>query len=103
MFEKVKTPCYIVDEKKIRENLEILKKVQEESGCRILLAQKAFSMFRLYPMIGEYLRGTTASGLFEARLGKEEMGKENLSGKGNTGGKDDPAEKENLQKQEDVL
>lgn len=77
MFEKVKTPCYIVDEKKIRENLEILKKVQEESGCRILLAQKAFSMFRLYPMIGEYLRGTTASGLFEARLGKEEMGKEN--------------------------
>lgn len=76
-LERVKTPCYIVDEKKLRENLEILKRVQEEAGCKILLAQKAFSMFRVYPLIGEYLAGTTGSGLFEARLGYEEMGKEN--------------------------
>ena len=62
---------------KMRENLEILKKVQEDTGCKILLAQKAFSGFALYPMIGKYLAGTTASGLFEARLGYEEMGKEN--------------------------
>jgi len=53
------------------------KKVQEDTGCRILLAQKAFSGFALYPMIAGYLAGTTASGLFEARLGHEEMGKEN--------------------------
>ena len=77
MFETVKTPCYIVDEKKLRSNLEILKRVQEEADCKILLAQKAFSMFRVYPLIGEYLAGTTASGLFEARLGYEEMGREN--------------------------
>ena len=43
MFETVKTPCYIVDEKKLRSNLEILKRVQEEADCKILLAQKAFS------------------------------------------------------------
>ena len=77
MFEEVRTPCYIVDQGKIRKNLEILKSVQDRTGCRILLAQKAFSMFRLYPMIGEYLCGTTASGLYEARLGWEEMGREN--------------------------
>ena len=61
----------------MRENLEILKKVQEDTGCKILLAQKACSGFSLYPMIGKYLAGTTASGLFEARLGYEEMKKEN--------------------------
>lgn len=77
MFETVNTPCYIVDEAKLIKNLEILKDVQEKSGCHILLAQKAFSMFSLYPLIGQYLCGTTASGIYEARLGKEEMGKEN--------------------------
>ena len=77
MFETVKTPCYIVDERKLKDNLAILKRVQKEADCKILLAQKAFSMFRVYPLIGEYLAGTTASGLFEARLGYEEMGKEN--------------------------
>lgn len=71
------TPCYVIDEKKLRENLEILKWVKDEAGCRILLAQKAFSCFFEYPLIGKYLDGTTASGLFEARLGHEEMGKEN--------------------------
>ena len=71
------TPCYVIDEKKLRENLEILKWVKDEAGCRILLAQKAFSCFFEYSLIGKYLDGTTASGLFEARLGHEEMGKEN--------------------------
>ena len=73
-IDQLQTPCYVIDEKKMRENLEILKKVQEDTGCKILLAQKAFSGFALYPMIGKYLAGTTASGLFEARLGHEEMG-----------------------------
>lgn len=77
MFDKVKTPCYVVDEKKLKENLSILRDVEQRSGAHILLAQKAFSMFSLYPLIGKYLSGTTASGLYEARLGHEEMGKEN--------------------------
>ena len=73
----LRTPCYVIRERKLRENLEILKNLREETGCHILLAQKAFSMYRVYPLIGEYLDGTTASGLYEARLGYEEMGKEN--------------------------
>ena len=70
------TPCYIIDEAKLRSNLELLHNVETETGCRILLAQKAFSCFALYPMIAEYLSGTTASGLYEARLGRTEFGKE---------------------------
>lgn len=73
----LKTPCYVIQEKQIRKNLETLSGLRERTGCHILLAQKAFSMFRMYPMIGRYLDGTTASGLFEARLGREEMNKEN--------------------------
>lgn len=67
------TPCYVVDEALLKKNLKILKDVQDRTGCKILLAQKAFSMYAAYPIIGEYLAGTTASGLFEARLGREEM------------------------------
>ncbi|MEO3946963.1 carboxynorspermidine decarboxylase [Gorillibacterium sp. CAU 1737] len=70
------SPSYLVDERLIRRNLEILKSVQDRTGASILLAQKGFSMFELYPLIGEYLKGVTSSSLFEARLGYEEMGKE---------------------------
>lgn len=73
----VETPCYVVDEQRLIENLTILAEVAKQAGCKILLAQKAFSMFAVYPLIGRYLTGTTASSLFEARLGYEEMGKEN--------------------------
>ena len=76
-INELPTPCYVIDEKKLRENLEILKKVKDDTGCKILLAQKAFSNFFEYPLIGQYLDGTTASGLFEAKLGYEKMGKEN--------------------------
>ena len=69
------TPCYVVDEALIEENLKILKGVMDRTGARILLAQKAFSMYALYPLIGEYLCGATASGLYEARLCAEEMAK----------------------------
>lgn len=76
-LEQVKTPAYVVDIDALRKNLEILKKVRMATGAHILLAQKAFSMYSLYPLIGDYLDGTTASGLYEARLGYEEMnGKE---------------------------
>ena len=76
-MDRLPTPCYLVDEGVIRRNLVILSSVKERTGCKILLAQKAFSMYALYPLIGKYLDGATASGLFEARLGREEMGKEN--------------------------
>lgn len=67
------TPCYVVDEGLIEKNLKILQGVMERTGARILLAQKAFSMYDLYPLIGGYLCGATASGLYEARLCAEEM------------------------------
>ena len=75
--ETLRTPVYLVDEAALIHNLEILHGVEERTGCHILLAQKAFSMFRVYPLIAQYLSGATASGLYEARLGHEEFGKEN--------------------------
>ena len=71
------TPCYIIDEGKLIKNLEILRGVEERTGCKILLAQKAFSAYSFYPLIGQYVSGTASSGLYEARLGYECMGKEN--------------------------
>lgn len=70
------SPCYIVDERLILRNLEILRTVQQRTGCSILLALKGFSMHSIFPLVGKYLKGVTASSLFEARLGYEEMGKE---------------------------
>lgn len=70
----VSTPCYVVDEALLKKNLEKLAYVREKTGCKILLAQKAFSMYSVYPLISEYLDGTTASGLHEAMLGSEYMG-----------------------------
>lgn len=70
------TPSYIVDERLLIKNLEKLKSIIDRTGCRILLAQKGFSMFYFYPLIKKYLNGTTASSLYEARLGFEEMGNE---------------------------
>lgn len=75
-FNSVETPCYIVDERLLRKNLQILKYVQDKTGAKILLATKAFSMFSTFSIIAEYLNGVTSSSLFEARLGYEEMGKE---------------------------
>lgn len=74
-IDEVKTPCYVIDERRLRENLEILADVKKRAGCKILLAQKAYSAFATYPLIAQYLDGCTASGLYEARLGYEEMSK----------------------------
>lgn len=71
------TPCYLISIPALEKNLRILKGVMDRTGCRILMAQKAFSMYALYPLLGRYLSGTAASGLFEAKLGWQEMGKEN--------------------------
>lgn len=76
-YNNIPTPSYVVHEELIKKNLEILKYVEERSGAHILLAQKAFSMYYFYPLIGEYISGATASGLYEAKLAYEEMGKEN--------------------------
>lgn len=71
------TPCYIIDEGKLRYNLEILSGVEKRTGAKILLAQKAFSCYHVYPLVGQYISGTACSGLYEAKLGHDEMGKEN--------------------------
>jgi len=75
-LQKLPSPCYVVDEALLIQNLEKMKSVIDQTGCKILLAQKGFSMFSVYPLIGKYLNGVTSSSLFEARLGHEEMGKE---------------------------
>lgn len=76
-FRNIKTPSYILDEKALIKNAELLGKVAERTGCKMLLAQKAFSNYDCYGFFEPYLAGTEASGLFEARLGAEEMpGKE---------------------------
>lgn len=67
------TPCYLLDEAQLRRNGEILLGVQQRTGCKILLAQKAFSNFNCYPLLAPYLAGTEASGLYESRLGREEL------------------------------
>ena len=72
---EVPTPSFLVEEKLLRKNLAILKELREETGAKILLAQKCFSMYYFYPLIMEYLDGMTASGLYEALLAYEEMGK----------------------------
>lgn len=74
--KELPTPSYVVDEKLLKRNLEILKSVQDRTGCNILLALKGFSMHSVFPIVGQYLKGIAASSLFEARLGFEEMGKE---------------------------
>lgn len=70
---KLPTPSYIIDEGQLHRNGKILLDIQKLTGCKILLAQKAFSNFGVYPMLSSYLAGTEASGLYEARLGKTKM------------------------------
>lgn len=73
LFANLPTPSYVIDEAMLKRNGEILKGVQDRTGCKILLAQKAFSNFNTYGILGKYLAGTEASGLYEARLGAEAM------------------------------
>ena len=76
-LEKLPPPCYLLDEDALTRNAEILGGLAQRTGCKVLLAQKAFSNYDCYPLLAPHLAGTEASGLFEARLGAEEMpGKE---------------------------
>ncbi len=69
---RVPSPCFVVDEKAMERNLAVLADIGERSGAHVLSALKAFSMFALAPLVRQYLGGTCASGIFEARLGREE-------------------------------
>ena len=75
-FNQVPSACFVLEEAKLRRNLEIMQRVQNESGAHIILALKGFAMFSTFPLIKQYLHGTTASSLYEARLGYEEFGDE---------------------------
>ncbi|MBF0471822.1 MAG: carboxynorspermidine decarboxylase [Gammaproteobacteria bacterium] len=75
-FTAVETPCYLCEEARLEANLRLLQRIEEESGARILLALKGFALWGTFPLVRRYLSGCAASGLHEARLGREEMGKE---------------------------
>jgi len=73
---RVPSPCFVVDVAAVENNLKILRRVQDESGAKVLAALKAFSLWKLGPLTGQYLSGTCASGLHEALLGRDEYGGE---------------------------
>ena len=74
----MRTPYFLIDADRIEQNLKVLNGVMTRTGSKILLAQKCFSCYALYPLVSRYLAGATASGVYEARLCHEEMpGKEN--------------------------
>lgn len=75
-FSQFPSPCYVLDEARLRRNMEILDRVQQESGAKIICALKGYSLWASFGIIKEYLHGTTASGLYEAKLGHEEFGGE---------------------------
>ena len=73
-IKQVQTPAYIIDEHAITKNLEIFQRIMDETGCKAILALKAFSTFSVFPVIKKVLEGTTSSSLHEALLAKEEFG-----------------------------
>ena len=76
LFSELPTPCYVVDIRKLRQNLEIIRAVQDITGAKIILALKGFAMFSVFPIVRAYLCGTTASSVNEAKLGSQEFGGE---------------------------
>ncbi len=75
-FSEIPSPCYVLDERSLRVNLEILNLVQQEAGVRIICALKGYSMWSTFPLVGEFLSGATASSLNEAKLIYDEMGRD---------------------------
>lgn len=71
---QVPSPCFVLEEDKLRENLKLIKSVKERAGVNIILAFKAFAMWKAFPIIHEYIQGATASSIWEAQLAYEEMG-----------------------------
>ncbi|MEM1326434.1 MAG: carboxynorspermidine decarboxylase [Bacteroidota bacterium] len=74
-YDAIRTPAFVLEEDRLRANLELIRSVQEAADVQIILALKAFAMWRVFPLVGEYLSSATASSLHEARLIAEEMGK----------------------------
>lgn len=72
----IPSPCYVLEEARLEANLQLMQKVQEQAGVSIILALKGFSMWSVFPLVGQYLQGCTASSVWEAKLAKFEMGKE---------------------------
>ncbi len=72
----IPSPCYVCDETKLKQNLLLMQEVQEQSGVEIILALKGFAMWSMFPLVQQYLQGATASSVWEARLAKEQMGKQ---------------------------
>jgi carboxynorspermidine decarboxylase len=70
---EIETPCYVCDEARLVQNLELLGELQKRTGCVVLLALKAFAMFSVFPLMRRHLAGTAASSLNEAKLGSEEF------------------------------
>jgi len=75
-YSQIPSPCYVLEEKKLIQNLELIDSVQKRAGVTIILALKGFAMFSTFPIVRKYLKGTTSSSLFEARLAREEFGGE---------------------------
>ena len=75
-FKKVETPCYVVSEAHLEKNFKILNQVERDTGTRVLMALKSFSMFSVFPLAKKYFSGSEASSVNEARLGREKFGKE---------------------------
>lgn len=76
-ISQIPSPCYLLEEEKLISNLEIIKRVQEESGARVILALKGFSMWSTFDLVKQYLPGCTASSLYELKLADEKFGREN--------------------------
>ena len=72
-FSKIQTPCYLIEEALLRKNLRLIQSVKEEAGVNIILAFKGLSMWKVFPIVREYISGAAASGAYEAKLAAEEM------------------------------
>ncbi len=72
-LDNIKTPCYVCEEELLEHNLKVLQSIQDESGAKIILALKGFAMYSTFDMVAKYLKGCTASGLYEAKLAYEEF------------------------------
>lgn len=75
-YSQVPSPCYVLEESRLIRNLELLKKIEDSANVKIICALKGYSMWSTFPLVGKYLAGATASSLNEAKLAREEMGKE---------------------------
>ena len=73
-FNMIPSPCYVMEEELLRRNLSLIKSVKERAGVNVILAFKAFAMWKAFPIVREYIPYSTASSKFEARLAFEEMG-----------------------------